>query len=171
MNRRRFVYQGLTAASSALLGSCTSIDRATPHVGKGRLLRVDAHCHIFNGEDIDGLGYAFQMADPANKKNVLMKPLAALAKSLIAMVKWRAPGKDAETRLLDNLLDRRAERIRKNLQPTDRRTLLALLEEDVLDLNSLSWRQSFSFRKPDGGHWSGSHWPGRSASLWPKPHS
>ncbi|MEK0451648.1 MAG: hypothetical protein RL088_3916 [Verrucomicrobiota bacterium] len=121
-------------------GGCASVDRATPRAASAsRILRVDSHTHIFNGEDIDGVGYLLQ-------ENHYPEPVPMLLRAVYAVTKLRAPGAEYETRMLDNLLDRRAERRKSSGKaPRNRAELIATLEADTLELAGLSRRQKREF--------------------------
>ena len=142
--RRAFIGNLLAASAGALIPGCSNLDpdRSGTSPAK-RGLRVDAHCHIFNGEDLDAYGYTFgQGVKPESFVDTIAWPLRMLEKGVTSLVKFRAPGLHRELALLNNLLDRREQYWKETGKVPGRRELLDRLERDILEIAGVSRAES-----------------------------
>ena len=138
--RRRFI--GTTVGMSAAwsLGAwLPALARAQPGTATAPPPGVDAHCHIFNAEDIPIAGFAAE---------VLLRERGYAPFLIHQIVKYilrtGAPGFDSENRKLDDLLTNRVAMDREALDPSDEEFesfLSDLRDQDGVELERLIRRE------------------------------
>src|SRR6267142_2168197 len=106
MTRRRLLRGTLMSAASYTLSGCCLRRRlfppceATPESAFPKLT-IDAHCHIFNGSDLDMKKF---LGDIVFKEKGIPEPISGAAAAILQDLVWGgAATGDEELRLLQNL--------------------------------------------------------------------
>lgn len=150
LSRRDLLKSAVVTAAASFLAGCWPLTRRpAPHVqippnAQSPLLTIDAHCHIFNGSDLEVKDFFTHIV--WNEKGVLNPVSAAVGAMLEDLVWTGAPNGDEELRMIHKIEASANEDARASLlkRHHDKRYLAArnaLLQTSALRSVSLSRTQ------------------------------